>query len=57
MIENNGVEFLLGLDMLKRFNVKRYNILVHNRPEKKRIEFQRWDDSDEILRRRINKEK
>lgn len=38
VIENNGVEFLLGLDMLKRFNVKNPFNLVHNKPQEQRAQ-------------------
>lgn len=45
VIDNNGTEFLLGLDMLKRFNVNYLLIfLVYDRFKEKLIKFPGWND-------------
>lgn len=49
VIENNSVEFLLGLDMLKRFSVIFSCKIVYDRFEKERTKFLEWTYHNKVF--------
>ncbi len=56
IIENNSVEFLLGLDMMKRFSVRILFKVVYDWLEEEWVDFWRRADTYKVFVRRRNRE-
>lgn len=56
VIESGGVDFLLGLDMLKRFNVIDVSNPVYSRSQEERAHLPGWNDRHALPKLRRNQE-